>query len=400
MEDGPLRILVASPAWWPARAFGGPVVAARELVGRLTQRGHAVEVVTTTLLDVGERPSRSTWASEVDGATVHYLGTPVRYRWMGAPPSLPGVLRDLARPDVVHVHGFRDPVTTWTEGWAHREGIPTVFEPLGMLRARLRKVALKKALDAALFDRVARRADAVVVVSEREARDVEAKGIPRDRVVVRGLGFPDPADVPRPDGSLRRQLGIGADVPLAVYVGRIASGKGIEHLVAAARALPDLHVALIGPDDRHASMSGLHAELADAALAGRVRLLGATSDPPIALVGEADVAVAASEGDSFGLAAAEALAAGVPLVVSDRCGITGFLREGEALVVPYAREAVVAAIERVLREPGLAAALRAGGRVAASRCTWEQVTDVQERVYRDVVAAARTASRNAPAIGA
>ena len=35
------------------------------------------------------------------------------------------------------------PVTTWTSGWAHRNGIPTVFEPLGMFRARLRKVALK-----------------------------------------------------------------------------------------------------------------------------------------------------------------------------------------------------------------------------------------------------------------
>jgi hypothetical protein len=47
-----LRILLASPAYWPAHAFGGPVVVARELVSRLVARGHAVEVLTTTLRDV------------------------------------------------------------------------------------------------------------------------------------------------------------------------------------------------------------------------------------------------------------------------------------------------------------------------------------------------------------
>ena len=52
-----LRILFASPAYWPAHAFGGPVVVARELVSRLVRDGHEVDVVTTTLVDVGERPS-------------------------------------------------------------------------------------------------------------------------------------------------------------------------------------------------------------------------------------------------------------------------------------------------------------------------------------------------------
>jgi len=40
MDDRPLRILLASPAYWPARGFGGPVVAAREIVRRLVERGH------------------------------------------------------------------------------------------------------------------------------------------------------------------------------------------------------------------------------------------------------------------------------------------------------------------------------------------------------------------------
>ena len=94
----PLRILFASPAYWPAHAFGGPVAVARELVARLTRDGHEVDVVTTTLVDVAQRPARRTRVDQVDGATVTYLATPVRYRWMGITPTLPPHLAGAGSP--------------------------------------------------------------------------------------------------------------------------------------------------------------------------------------------------------------------------------------------------------------------------------------------------------------
>ncbi|MGL6280290.1 MAG: glycosyltransferase, partial [Gaiella sp.] len=302
-DDAPLRILLASPAYWPARAFGGPVVAARELVRRLVERGHTVDVVTSSIVEVGRRPARTTTVDEVDGATVHYLATPLRYRWMGVTPTLPAVLGRLPRPDVVHLHGYRDPVTTGVAWWAGRARVPTVFEPLGMYRARLRKVALKRTLDRVAFQRVVEGAHTVVTVSGIEADDVVAGGIPRDRVVVRGLGFPDPATVPAPTGELRRRLGVAEATPVALYVGRVAEGKGLDHLVAATRALPELHVAIVGPDDRHGALERLLAAAREPALAGRLHLLGPTGESPLGLMAEASVFVLASAGDSFGLAA-------------------------------------------------------------------------------------------------
>src|SRR5262245_59034456 len=136
----PLRILLASPAYWPAHAFGGPVVVTRELVSRLVERGHALDVLTTTLRDVGGRPPARTTVATVDGAPVAYLGTPLRYRWMGITPSLPLALRRLERPDIAHVVGFRDPVTTGVAAWCRARRVPYVFEPVGMFRPRLRKV--------------------------------------------------------------------------------------------------------------------------------------------------------------------------------------------------------------------------------------------------------------------
>jgi glycosyltransferase involved in cell wall biosynthesis len=380
VSDRPLRILFAAPAWSPSRAFGGPVVAANELVRRLVARGHDVDVLTTTILDLEQRPAFRSSAGIVGGATVRYLSTPMRYRWMGITPTLPFVLARIQRPDVVHIFGFRDPVTTGTAAWSRLRRIPYVFEPLGMFQPRLRKVPLKRVLDATLYRGVGRGAAAVVVASERERRDVVACGIDAAKVHVRGNGFPDPGEAPA-NHDLRARLGIPSDASLVLYVGRIAAGKGIEHLLAAAREIPDAHVVIAGPDDRH----GVSTQ------APRVHTLPVTDEPPRALYPQADVFVLPSAGESFGMVAAEAAAAGTPVIVSDRCGVAGFFRDDEALIVPYGREAVVAAIRRVLSDDALRDRLARGGPSAARRMSWDHVTDVQEDIYRAV--ASRTAAR-------
>jgi glycosyltransferase involved in cell wall biosynthesis len=380
VDERPLRILFAAPAWWPSRAFGGPIPVARELVRRLVERGHAVDVVTTTLVDLHGRPSRRSSVGEVDGATVRYLASPLRYRWMGITPGLPIALARVRRPDVGHIYGFRDPVTTGTAAWLRMRRIPYVLEPLGMFRPRLRKVRLKRTLDATLYRGVARGAAVVVVASERERDDVVACGVPGAKVHVRGNGFPDPRPH-EPDGDLRSRLAIRADAPLVLYVGRIASGKGIEHLLAVADELPEAHVVLSGPDDRH----GVAALVRGAEANGRVHALPVTDEPPVDLYPQADVFVLASEGESFGMVAAEAAAAGTPVVVSDRCGIAPFFDEGEALVVPYERRAVVEAVRSVLSDRELRERLARGGVEAARRNSWDRVTDAQEAIYRTVL---------------
>ena len=170
MNDPRLRILFAAPVWAPSRAFGGPVVAAGELVRRLVARGNDVDVVTTTIVDLQTRPALRSSVGVVDGATVRYLSTPLRYRWMGITPTLPAALARVNRPDVVHIFGFRDPVTTGVAAWCRIARVPYVFEPLGMFEPRLRKVFLKRALDATLYRGVARGATAVVVVASPHLR--------------------------------------------------------------------------------------------------------------------------------------------------------------------------------------------------------------------------------------
>ena len=81
------------------------------------------------------------------------------------------------------------------------------------------------------------------------------------------------------------------------------------------------------------------------------------------------------------------------MIVSDRCGIAGFFEEGEALVVPYERDAVVDAVRRVVTDPALRERLARGGLEAAHRMSWDRVTDRQEAIYRDVLASRTAATK-------
>jgi glycosyltransferase involved in cell wall biosynthesis len=382
MTDRRLRILVASPAYWPAHSFGGPVAVLRELVSRLVPDGHRVDVVTTTLRDVAERPSPRTHTDVVDGARVTYLATPLRYRWMGVTPTLPLALHRAQRPDVAHVVGFRDPLTTGVAAWCRVRGVPYVFEPVGMFRPRLRKVRLKRALDATLGRGVAAGAALVIVSSPRERDDVVAGGIDPARVRVRGNGFPEP---PPPGESDPLGGLVPVDAPVILYVGRIAAEKGVEFLVEAARRLPDAHLVLAGPDDRHGTMATVRAALGEPALGGRLHVLPPTPGPPYDLYRRATVFVLASGGENFGLVAAEAAAVGTPVVVSDRSGVAASFDEGEALVVPFGEDETVEAVTRVVGDDALRAALSAGALRAAARSSWDAVADAQLALYREAV---------------
>lgn len=379
-----LRILFSTPAYWPASAFGGPVGVLRALAGGLVAGGDDVDVLSTSLVDLTHGRSVGTRQVELDGAHVRYLATPFRFRWMGVTPSLPAVLGGLPRPDIVHVFGFRDPLGTGVAWWCRRRGIPYVLEPLGMFRPKLRKVPLKRALDATVLAPVVRGATLLVATSEVERAELVGAGVDPGRIAVRPNGFPVPSTPTR--GVLRARLGLDERTPLVLYVGRIARGKGIELLVRSLNEIAGAHLAIVGPDDRHGLLPELVRESRALGLEDRVHLLGAA--PPTELpsyYADADVFVLASRHENFGMVAAEAAAAGVPSVVTDRCGIADLLRDRAGLVVPYDAGAVREAIVRLLGDEELRTRLAAGAHAVAAEWSWPKIVERQRTLYADAL---------------
>jgi glycosyltransferase involved in cell wall biosynthesis len=378
----PLRIAFVAPAYWPAEAFGGPVWVLRSLARELVARGHSVDIWTTTLEQVNRRGRLRSSTASVDGASVRYLATPLHYRWLGITPTLRRDLRRAERPDVAHVFGFRDPIGFAAARWFRKERIPYVFEALGMFRPKLRKQRLKRVLDSTVLASLPRSAALVVAASEVERREYLDAGMPAEQIALRPNGIPQAP--PERSGELRRLIGLSLD-PLVLYVGRVAEGKGLDLLVRSLPDLPDAHLALVGPDDGHGTPRRLLRLAAELQVAQRLHILGQWPTQPLSLYADADVFALPSAHENFGMAAAEAASAGVPVIVTDRCGVAEILRNSGALVVTYDLVDVRSALATLLGDPELRRTLGAQGARRTAEYDWASVAELQEDIYRRVL---------------
>ena len=206
---------------------------------------------------------------------------------------------------------------------------------------------------------------------------------------MRGNAFPEP---PPATGVDPLDGIVPAGAPVVLYVGRIAAEKGVEHLLEAARRLPEAHVVLAGPDDRHGTMDAVRAALADPATHGRVHVLPPTAGPPYDLYRRADVFVLASGGREL---RARRRRGGSGRDAGDRLrpdggrvGVRGRARRSSSRTTrtrPWPRSSGSSAT------PALRAALAEGALRAAARTTWDDVAAQQVAIYREAIGASEIA---------
>lgn len=141
----------------------------------------------------------------------------------------------------------------------------------------------------------------------------------------------------RADGEpLRARLGLGPDVPLIGFVGRLSAEKAPDVFVRAAMMLkticPDAHAVLIGEGPMHAELVAL---VQRCGLEGQVHLAGVCHDMP-ALYGELDVIVSCSHTEAMPLVLLEAMACGLPAVATRVGGVPDIVEQGGSgwLVAP------------------------------------------------------------------
>ena len=151
-------------------------------------------------------------------------------------------------------------------------------------------------------------------------------------------------------------------------------------LVAALSALADLdwELAIVGPEDRDpACAAALRMQIAETGLSGRVTLTGAASGARLAeLYADSDVFVLASRLEGYGMAYAEAIAHGLPVVGTEAGAVAEATLGAARLVPPDDPAALAAALRPLLAEPEARAALAAAAAAAAPRLPrWTDTAD-------------------------
>ena len=287
-----------------------------------------------------------------------------------------GILRTL-RPTVTNVGTPKAGLLGGFAAWLNR--VPCRFYTLHGLRFETTTGLRRKLL--ILAERLACRfAHRVVCVSHSVREKAIASGlVDRERALIFGAGSCNGVDVARfaptqqriwRAAELRRQFGIPADAPVALFVGRLTCDKGIAELVEAflhlENRIPNLRLLLVGsfedgdplPEDIRK-----HLETHD-----RVILAGPVNDTA-PYYATADVLVLPSHREGLPTVVLEAHAAGKPVIGAAATGIVDLLVDGETgLLFPVGDVSSLAnAIARLIEDKALARKLADAGRDQVKR---------------------------------
>lgn len=361
------RVLIFSTAYFPL--VGGAEVAVRELTDRMPD--FAFEMLTPMIragLPREERIGRVLvrrfgFGSPLDKLLFPFFGAAAAARLHRAAPydmiwsimaSHAGFAAErfkAAHPDVPFLLTLQ-------------EGDPPEF------------IARKVRLVKGWFRDIFRRADALQAISRflmKWGRDngfagALAEVIPNGVDVSRFMK----AVAPEERARLRKEAGFSPDDFVVITASRLVEKNGVDLLVRALPLLPP-HVKLYvaGAGELEESLKALASELK---VAPRVVWGGLVDHAELAdLLAMSDAFCRPSRSEGLGNAFIEAQAAGLPTIGTDVGGIPDVIEDGAngLLIAPESPEAVAAAIGRLMKEPGLVARLREGGKTSSAGFGWD-----------------------------
>ncbi|MFC3175262.1 glycosyltransferase [Novosphingobium bradum] len=404
----PLRLLLMLGNW----TGGGAERVAVHLMNGLGARGPAPIDVHLGLLHDGQA-----WRDQLDPARVHVAPDAARFGFERPNRELfgPGALAAAAlhgpravrriiaqvRPDVVMSFLKGTAILTWLAlaglprggqqprpRWIVREGNNVLATADQETPARILRAA-----SLGLTRMAYRRADAIIANASGLARDLPGQlGLDPARLhminnPVDVAAIAEAARLPAPDLPRR---------PYLLAVGRLEWQKGHDLLIQAfahSLAWRTHELVILGEGSRR---DALHRQAEGLGVARRVRFAGFTANPHAWMAG-ADLFVLPSRWEGFPNAAAEAMAAGAPLLLADcNYGAADLVTAGVngTLVSPGDAEALGAAIARLLANPAERAAHAAAGQQQVRRFARERILASYARLVTRVAEA--NAARTAP----
>jgi len=355
-----MNVIYISNYYEPALVYGGPVKAESMLNKALVRLGAKVKVLTT---DANGRERLAVplgQPMDLDGVQVRYFAArsiPPRNAFF-SPGLARACAQEIRSQDLAILNAF------WSYGMevavsaCERSKTPYIIPTHGQLMPwALERHRVRKALYLSLLGRrYLERAAALHCATSVEADALSGLQLLTPSFVVPyGIDVKYWANLPA-RGHLRYRLGIPQGAPVLLFLGRLHWVKRPELALQALSSTLcsglEAHLIFAGPDE-----SGLEARLRAKAeqlgCAGRIHFTGLLTGAGILQAfADADLLVMPSIMESFGMSAVEAMAAGLPILVSDKVPLGCSVESaGAGRMVPGTIEAFAHALVELLNKP-------------------------------------------------
>ncbi|UCC94673.1 MAG: glycosyltransferase [Candidatus Omnitrophota bacterium] len=390
-----MKVLHVVPSYIPAYRYGGSITATHSLCKALADKGVEVSVFTTnidgdTVLDVPTHHPQNR-----DGIQVTYY--PVSFmRPYCYSRGLSGALKEnLKQFNIIHIHSVYLYPTFIAAYWCRRYQKPYILNPFGALDPSMIKLKgrIKKTLYIKFIEsRTIKSAQRIHVASAYEKERLYALGfrVPTAIIPV-GLNMSESYDACALPDFLEEEYPLLKGKKKVLFLGRLHPKKGCDILASAFKMIiertKDVYLVIAGSGsasylkkikglfrkigiDRHVFFTGM--------------LLG---EKKLSAFYHSDIFVLPSYGENFGVAALEAMAAKLPVVITNCVGLSPDVEEYRAgTVIEPDSLSVATAIMNLLENAPLRESMGQNGkRLVEERFTWDHVADKAIKVYEELL---------------
>jgi glycosyltransferase involved in cell wall biosynthesis len=375
-------VVSLSPEW------GGPTKAVTELTEALAKRGLEISIFAPV------RKGDDAKIIRPKGVKLQLFEQGLFARWWSgySPKLAKAVAQETSKFDLVHIHELWSHPHLSAYRAAKKAKKPYVISVHGGLEPwAINHKALKKKVYSVLCQRrILQKAGALHAITDEETKHIRAFGVDNEILMIpNGINPEEFQNLPS-RWELEQLYPRLAGKLVVLFLGRLHPIKGLDILARAfgkiARGRDDLCLLVVGPDS-----AGYQAEvvkiLETDGVLDKVVFAGMLSGhEKLAALGGADVCVIPSYSEVRSIVALEAMASGLPVIITRQCHFPEAADAKAGLVIEPEVNQLAAALEKLLNEPTLRQEMGSNGRrLVAEKFTWDKVADQMIKMYEEVL---------------
>lgn len=388
-----MRVLHVIPSVSQVR--GGTSQAVLNMVKALQENNIDAEIATTNdngdgLLDVPiqkrvEYQQVPVWFSHRFSPTVKSVR---EYAFSGQISQW--LWRNISNYEMLHVHALFSYASTAAMAIAHLKNVPYIVTPHGLLcEWSLQQSRRKKQIYLKLIEQEnLNRSVALHFTTQQEQQEVSSLGLQSPSFVL-PLGLSPPSSIPDARNRLRQRFNIPANEPVILFLSRLHPKKGLDYLIPALSQLTHHRFTFILAGSGTPEYEGdINSRLVSTGLSDRAHFVGfVEGESKDLLLQGSDLFALTSHSENFGVAVLEALAVGLPVLVTPGVALASVVRQNQLGYVPELDvSAIVSALERFFSHPQAAKEMGdRARRLIFEKYAWDKIASQMQQIYTNIL---------------